>query len=176
MVPPVSKSMTPRASYQLALTMNRVDLRAFASHRSSVVPTDLNANANLHGVGIDLTTAQADGTLQWSRSILGTIKIDRGELRTGLSQGVLHVRRASIEANDSSLNAQGTVALSRGGRGSLNYALRAATLSPWFALAGAQGRGRLELAGTLAGNLEELSVRGSSNATELELGKYFARD
>src|SRR5262249_2774951 len=101
---------------------------------------------------------------------------DRGELRTGLSQGLLRVRRATIEANDSSLNAQGTLALSKEGRGSLNYALRAATLSPWFALAGAHGRGRLELAGTLAGGLEEPSVRGSSNAPEPEVGKYFARD
>jgi autotransporter translocation and assembly factor TamB len=167
--------LRPRVSYQLALTMNRVDLRAFAIHRSSVVPTDLNANADLHGVGIDLTTAQAEGTLQWSRSILGTIKIDRGELRTGLSQGVLHVGRASIEANDSSLNALGTVALSRGARGSLNYALRAATLSPWLALAGAQGRGRLELAGTVDGNLDQLTARGSGHATEPEFGKYSAR-
>ena len=164
-----------KASYQLALTINRVDLRAFAHQPSSVVPTDLNAKANLHGVGINPETAQADGVLQWSRSIVGTIQIDRGELRAGLSQGLLRVRQASIEAYDSSLNAQGTVALSQEGRVSLNYSVRAATLSPWFALAGGHGRGRLELAGTVDGNLDQVRTRGSSNATEFELGKYSAR-
>ncbi len=164
-----------KTSYQLALAMNRVDLRAFAHQPSSVVPTDLNAKANLRGVGLDPKTAQADGTLQWSRSIVGSIKVDRGELRTGLSQGLLRVRQTSIEANDSSLNAQGTVALSQEGRVSLDYSLRATTLSPWLALAGGHGRGRLELAGTVDGNLDQLRVRGSIHTTEFELGNYSAR-
>src|SRR5262249_9502383 len=51
-----SLGLKEKVSYQLALMMNRVDLRAFAHQPSSVVSTDLNAKATLHGVGIDPKT------------------------------------------------------------------------------------------------------------------------
>ena len=167
--------LNQRPSYKLVLAMSHVDLRAFARRPTSMIATDLNANADLRGFGIDPKTAEADGTLQWSRSIVGALKIDRGELRTGLSQGVLRVRQALIEANDSSsLEAQGTVWLSHERRVSLNYSLRAGTLSPWLELASSHGRGRLELGGTIAGNLGQLRVRGSSLATGVQVGNYSA--
>jgi hypothetical protein len=95
-------------------------------------------------------------------------------LRTVLSQGLLRIRQASIGANDSSLKVQGTVGLSQERRIFLNYSFLAGTLSPWFELAGGHGRGLLELGGTIAGNLGQLTARGSSLATGVQLGKYSA--
>ncbi|MBV8136182.1 MAG: hypothetical protein JO121_11220, partial [Deltaproteobacteria bacterium] len=165
-----------RPSYKLHLAMNHIDLGTFAGQKTSLVTTDLNGNADLRGFGIDPKTANADGTLRWSRSIVGPIKIDRGELRTGLSQGVLRIRDALIEANDSSsLEAQGTVGLSHERRVSFNYSFRARTLSPLLELAGSHGGGRLELGGTIAGNLGQLRARGSSLATGVQVGNYSAR-
>jgi autotransporter translocation and assembly factor TamB len=163
------------ASYQLALAMDHIDLRAFAGHPASVIPTDLNGKANLRGVGIDPKTAEADGTLQWSRSIVGPVKVDRGGLRTVLSQGLLRIRQASIEANDSSLKVQGTVRLSQERRVFFNYSFLAGTLSPWLELAGERGHGHLELVGTIAGNLDQLRAHGSSLTSELQFGKYSAQ-
>ncbi|HEY2485959.1 MAG TPA: translocation/assembly module TamB domain-containing protein, partial [Candidatus Binataceae bacterium] len=164
-----------RPSYRAVVTMSRIDLRSFAVQPGRMPASDLNARATLRGTGTDTHTAEAEATLQFSRSTAGTIKIDRGSLTAELAQGVLQFREASVEALDASLTARGTVAVSQGRQGSFTYTLRIGAVGPWLALAGHRGSGRIELAGTVGGTADQLRARGWGQTSAFQMDTYSAQ-
>lgn len=162
-------------SYQAALALNRIDLRSFVMQAGRMPASDLNARATLRGTGTDTNTAAAEASVEFSRSTAGAIKIDRGSLTAELAQGVVGIRQVSVEAQDASLTARGTVAVSHGRQGSFTYALRIGAVGPWLALAGHRGSGRIELAGTVDAIADQLRARGSGQTSAFQMDTYSAQ-
>ena len=132
---------------------------------------DLKLHGSLHGTGLGLSNmdARAELTLQPSR--LGPVNLTRGRLIARIADGRLHVSEAMLLTPDARLHIAGELGTAIDHSGRLSYSLRLDRLSPWLALAGREGSGRLRLEGTAEGSLGNVRARGKLRAEAVRLAE-----
>ena len=152
-------------AYSLSFAADQLD-PAVAGY--DTLDGDLRLHGSLHGTGLGLSSMDARAELTLRPSRLGPVDLTRGHLTARLAGGRVHISEATLLAPDARLHITGELgtALDR-----LSYSLRLDRLSPWLALAGHTGSGRLRLEGTAEGSLGNVRTRGKLRAEAVRLSE-----
>ena len=155
-------------AYSLSFAADQLALAA-AGH--DTLSGALNLHGTLRGTGLALSgmDARAEMTLQPSR--LGPLSLTRGRLVAGIAGGRVQVSEATLVTPNARLNITGELGTALDHSGRLSYSLRVDRLSPWLALAGRKGSGRLTLEGAAEGSLSNIRTQGKLRAEAVRLSE-----
>ena len=167
----VTVSSNPR--YRIALTATHLNLRQ-AAVLVRPPTTDLNFKASFDGSGISASRIDSGLTLELSRSAVGRVVIDRGNVTARVAAGKVDISNASVTGSGTVISANGVVPIQPRGKVRVSYKVQARRLDRWFELAGMKGSGRFELSANASGPLSDLSTRGTLQVHRLHLAGYSA--
>ena len=158
-------------SYELSLRARSLDVRTIARQRDELPNTALNADAWVRGRGTELDTLQADIQVTLYPSQISGIQINEGRAEGSIRDGALVVRQVRIAANDSTLQARGTIgSVSQPSSGKFDYDFNFNDIKPWLKLAGLDGSGEATGNGTVSGSLKSPRLSGTASVNEFRFG------
>jgi autotransporter translocation and assembly factor TamB len=141
-------------------------------HGGVIPAADLNVTASVSGSGYQPDTISARTQLRLLPSTLGQVRIDSGRIDAQLASGLVQLATVSLKAGDTTLDADGQVALDPRRSGFLRYKVLVGQASQWLALARRRGSGRVDLVGQVRGNLRALRAIGSADLSAVRVDRY----
>jgi translocation and assembly module TamB len=164
-----------RPTYDLALSVENLDVERMV-RTGEGLQGKLSFRAALKGTGFDFAGMNARVELKLLPSTLGPVKISQGELNAAVSGKKLHITRAALVTEESTLSATGELGLGAEIGGKLDYRLRTADVSPWLTLVQGHGSGAVDLTGVAQGNLADLKTEGGARLSGLKLAGIAVRN
>jgi autotransporter translocation and assembly factor TamB len=158
-------------AYQLALALDHLHPSRLI-RSAALPPADLNLTADINGAGYRPATMRTQARIKWLRSTVQRVTIDSGLIDARMANGIAQIASLSFRAGQTSLEANGNLALTANHAGSLNYKVAVGQLSQWLPMAGQRGSGQLQVAGRVSGNLAQLRTNGSAQLTRVNVDRY----
>ncbi|MBI3801021.1 MAG: translocation/assembly module TamB domain-containing protein [Deltaproteobacteria bacterium] len=159
---------TPLA-YEVNLTARNIIPAPFLENKITL-PLHLNFDAWVKGRGTSLAEIDAATKLTLLESQLGSLTNVRGQMTGKLQQQQLTLDSLTLEANDTTLTAQGKLGdILQTPHGAITYTVLSQNLTPWLALLGQRGAGALRLEGSTNGALTALQVEGKATLSHFHI-------
>jgi autotransporter translocation and assembly factor TamB len=163
--------ITRNPSYQLALVLDHLH-PARLTGSTTIPKADLNFTAEIGGVGYQPATMRTQARIKWLRSTVERVTIDSGLIDARIAGGIAQIAGVSFRAGQTTLEANGNLALTANHAGNLNYRVAIGQLSQWLQIAGHKGSGQLQMAGRVTGDLSRLRAIGSAQLRQVKFDKY----
>ena len=154
-----------RPPYELNLSVKDLDLRKVSASAAS----KLNLQAKVNGVGFTPADMNTRADVRIAPSSVGAVAIKDGAFDVALRDNRIQIARATVAANDATLNVTGELGLDAKSSGKLDYRARAADVAPWLALAGQSGSGAMDLTGQATGSLADLHTEGKARLSGFQI-------
>ncbi len=144
-------------SCNVTLDAERLNLAALLR---SAPPTNLNAQLKINGAGLALEKTSARVTFAMRPSRLGAAAIDSASGVAQINNGRAMISSMRIASAGASVAANGVVGIVRDAPTRISFRIDAPALKPWFAMAGLEGSGALQLRGVASGYLARAQSSG----------------
>lgn len=163
-----------RPTYDLTIAVKDFNIERVAADATSW-RGNLNFDGKVQGAGLRLAELDARASLRLLPSVLGPLKLQKGDADVALRDNRLQIMRASLDAADSNLTVNGEIGIAAQAPGKLEYRFRAPDVAPWLSLFNQQGAGAVNVAGIAQGSLSELRTQGTARLVGVRTAGIGAR-